>query len=128
MLFAGARANKIHVRNGKLNTKMRNSTDVTMTAPLAFTHRKITWVGVIPRRLAAFSTAASTGPPGKVVIDLKEFFIQFRVYIIKQVKHERKTSISFSNDVVFRMKFQKRCTFGIIVWVQSNLSWESTRV
>ena len=42
-----------------------------MTAPLAFTHRKITWVGVIPWRLAAFSTTASTGPPGKVVMDLK---------------------------------------------------------
>ena len=41
-----------------------------MTAPLAFTHNKITWEGVIPSRLAAFSTAASTGPPGKVVIDL----------------------------------------------------------
>ena len=46
-----------------------------MTAPLAFTHNKTnktTWEGDIPRRLAAFSTAASTGPPGKVVIDLKK--------------------------------------------------------
>ena len=43
-----------------------------MTALLAFTHNKITWEGDIPRRLAAFSTAASTGPPGKVVIDLKK--------------------------------------------------------
>lgn len=45
-----------------------------MTAPLAFTHNKITWVGVMPRRLAAFSTAASTGPPGKVVIDLENIY------------------------------------------------------
>ena len=44
-----------------------------MTAPFAFTHNKITWEGVIRRRFAAFSTAASTGPPGKVVIDLKIF-------------------------------------------------------
>ena len=93
-----------------------------MTAPLAFTHRKITWVGVIPRRLAAFSTAASTGPPGKVVMDLKEFCIQF--HINKQVKYERKTSISLGDDAVFRMIFQKRYSFGIIIWVQSNLSWE----
>ena len=42
-----------------------------MTAPLAFTHRKMTCVGVMPRRWAAFSTGTSTGPPGKVVIDLK---------------------------------------------------------
>jgi hypothetical protein len=90
---------------------------------LAFTHRKITWVGVIPRRLAAFPTAASTGPPGKVVIDLNKKFIQF--HIVKQVKYERKTSISLSDDAVFRMIFQKRCTFGIIIWVQLNLSWES---
>ena len=71
MLFARARANELQVRKG---IKSKNFTDVTMTAPLAFTHRKITWVGVIPRRLAAFSTAASTGPPGKVVIDLKDIF------------------------------------------------------
>ena len=43
-----------------------------MTAPLAFTQRKITWVGVMPWRLAAFCTTPSTGPPGKVVIDLKK--------------------------------------------------------
>ena len=42
-----------------------------MTAPLAFTQRKITCVGVMPRRLAAFSTGMSTGPLGKVVIELK---------------------------------------------------------
>jgi hypothetical protein len=55
----------------------KNFTDVTMTAPLAFTHRKITWVGVIPWRLAAFSTTMSTGPSGKVVIDLKKNYSVF---------------------------------------------------
>ena len=98
-----------------------------MTAPLAFTHRKITWVGVIPRRLAALSTAASTGPPGKVVMDLKEILFS-SISINKQnTKYERKTSISLSDDAVIRMKFQKRYIFSIIVWVQLNLSWESTR-
>ena len=56
-----------------------------MTAPLAFTHKKITWVGVIPRRLAAFSTAASTSPPGKVVIDLKGNFIQFHIILTGKI-------------------------------------------
>ena len=95
-----------------------------MTAPLAFTHNKITWERVIPRRLAAFSTAASTGPPGKVVIDLKKIYTQF--HIIKYVKYERKISISLGDDAVFRMIFQKSFMFGIIVWVQLNLSWKLT--
>jgi hypothetical protein len=56
------------------NSAYLKITDVTMTAPLAFTHNKIIWEGVIPRRLAAFPTAASTGPPGKVVIDLKNLY------------------------------------------------------
>ena len=50
------------------------------------------------------------------------------MYIIKQVKYERKTSISLSDDAVFRMKFQKRFIFGIIVWVQPNLSRESESI
>ena len=96
-----------------------------MIAPLALTHRKRTWVGVIPRRLAAFSTAKSTGPPGEVLIDLKKN-LSISISIIKQVKYELKTSKSRSDDAVFRMIFQKRCIFGIIIWVQSNLSWESS--
>jgi hypothetical protein len=58
------------IQDGSWHNK-RFFTDVTMTAPLAFTHKKITCVGVMPRRLAAFSTGTSTGPPGKAVIDLK---------------------------------------------------------
>ena len=46
-----------------------------MIVPLAFTYNKITWVGVVSRRLAAFSTAASMGPPGKVVIDLEKILL-----------------------------------------------------
>ena len=53
-----------------------------MTAPFAFTHNKITWEGVIPRRLAAFSTAASTGPPGNVVIDLKDIYVSSSTCIL----------------------------------------------
>ena len=96
-----------------------------MTDPFAFTHNKITWEGVIRRRFAAFSTATSTGPPGKVVIDLKIFTFYDKLHIIKKMKYERKTSISLSDDAVFRMKFQKKFIFGIIVWVQPNLSRES---
>lgn len=40
---------------------------VTITAPLALTQRKRTWAADILRRSAAFSSAASTGPSGKVV-------------------------------------------------------------
>ena len=105
----------MHVRDGNLGVK-HFFTDVTMTAPLASTHKKITWVGVIPRRLAAFSTGASTGPPGKVVIDLK-IVISGSMSVIKQIKYERKTSISLSDDAVFRMIFQKRCIFSIIIWM-----------
>ena len=99
-----------------------------MTAPLAFTHRKITWVGVIPRRLAAFSTTASTGPPGKVVIDLKKILFSFHIikHNLKQIKYERKTSIGPSDDAMFRMKFQERYFLGVVIWVQLNLSWELT--
>jgi len=43
---------------------------VTMTAPLALTQAKTTWVGVMPRRAAAALTGASTGPFGYVVIGL----------------------------------------------------------
>ena len=77
MLFASARTNKNPHQAWKLSIFKYNKikfTDVTMTAPLAFTHNKITWVGVMPRRLAAFSTAASTGPSGKVVIDLENIY------------------------------------------------------
>jgi len=45
-------------------------TNVTMTAPLALTQAKTTWVGVMPRRAAAALTGASTGPFGYVVIGL----------------------------------------------------------
>jgi hypothetical protein len=44
---------------------------------------------------------------------------------VKRVKYGRKTSISLSDDAVFRMIFQKRCTFGVVIRVQFNLSWES---
>ena len=43
---------------------------MTMTAPLALTHAKTTWVGVMPRRDAAALSGASTGPFGYVVIGL----------------------------------------------------------
>lgn len=46
------------------------ATYVTMTAPLALTQRKITWVVEMPSRSAALSNALSTGPPGNVVIGL----------------------------------------------------------
>ena len=45
---------------------------MTMTAPLALTHAKTTWVGVMPRRDAAALSGASTGPFGYVVIGLSE--------------------------------------------------------
>ena len=63
-----------------METQHLKITDVTMTAPFAFTHKKITWEGVIPRRLAAFSTSASTGPPGKVVIGLNFFMYSVPYY------------------------------------------------
>lgn len=44
---------------------------VTITTPLAFTQSKTTCVGVIPRRLAAAATGASTGPPGYFVMGLE---------------------------------------------------------
>ena len=50
----------------------REGTNVTMTAPLALTHAKTTWVGVMPRRYAAALSGASTGPFGYVVIGLSE--------------------------------------------------------
>lgn len=46
------------------------TTCVTMVTPLLWTHERITWVGVAPRRVAAAATAASTGPPGDLVIGL----------------------------------------------------------
>ena len=52
--------------------KGRERTNVTMTAPLALTHAKTTWVGVMPRRAAAALSGASTGPFGYVVIGLSE--------------------------------------------------------
>ena len=45
---------------------------MTMTAPLALTHAKTTWVGVMPRRDAAALSGVSTGPLGYVVIGLSE--------------------------------------------------------
>ena len=50
--------------------KGREVTNVTMTAPLALTHAKTTWVGVMPRRDAAALSGGSTGPFGYVVIGL----------------------------------------------------------
>ena len=79
MLFIRARSNRIKVRTRRF-CKKYIFTDVTMTAPLAFTHRKITCVGVMPRRLAAFSTGTSTGPPGKAVIGLE---IRFEIDIVE---------------------------------------------
>jgi hypothetical protein len=86
-----------------------------MTAPLAFTHRKITCVGVMPRRLAAFSNGTSTGPPGKAVIGLK---IRMRLMsLIKMAKYKREASISLSDDTVCTVVGQKRCMFGMIIGV-----------
>ena len=45
---------------------------MTMTAPLALTQAKMTWVGVMPRWDAAALSGASTGPFGYVVIGLSE--------------------------------------------------------
>ena len=50
--------------------EVSKDTDVTIMAPLALTHRNMTWFGVIPRRLAAELIGASTGPPGNLVIGL----------------------------------------------------------
>ena len=99
-------------------------TDVTTTAPLAFTHKKITWAGVIPRRWAAFSTSASTGPPGKVVIELRDNFISKKKVLFlywTRVKYECKASESLSDDIVFVMIVQKRYICSIIIWVQTYL-------
>ena len=83
MLFACARANKNPDQRWKFSAQKFKITDVTMTAPLASTHNKITWEGVIPRRLAAFSTTASTGPPGDVVIDLKNIYVYSSISLNK---------------------------------------------
>jgi hypothetical protein len=55
-----------------MNEGEEGGTNVTMTAPLALTHAKTTWVGVMPRRAAAALTGASTGPFGYVVTGLSE--------------------------------------------------------
>ena len=44
---------------------------MTMNAPLAFTHAKMTWMGVMLRWTAAL-TGALTGPFGYVLISLLE--------------------------------------------------------
>ena len=86
-----------------------------MTAPLAFTHRKIICVGVTPRRFAAFSTGTSTGPPGKAVIGLKT---RMRLMsLIKMISYKREASISLSDDTVCGVVGQKRCMISIAIGV-----------
>ena len=96
-----------------------------MTAPLALTHRKITCVGVTPRRWAAFSTGTSTGPPGNFVIDLN---IRLRLMLIKIMKYERETSISLSDDTVCSMVVQKRWMCGVTIGVQIYLTRHSVHI
>ena len=54
----------------------------------------------MPRRLAVFSTATTTDPPGKVAIDLDKILLS-SIHIIKQVKDERKDSMIPSDDAMF---------------------------
>ena len=51
---------------------VREGTNMTMTAPLALTQAKMTWVGVMPKQEAAVLSGVSTRLLGYNVIGLSE--------------------------------------------------------
>lgn len=100
-----------------------------MTAPLALTQRKITCVGVIPSRAAAFSNGLSTGPPGKVVMGLIIYPMSPFVDRMTSVKFNlRKASVCFCYNAMFCVIFEQGGIFSNVIWMKTNLGFNASEM